>query len=257
MHLSDIEKFQRECEFNILAQGQDKELAALSNAWVARSAQHKYVYNWRWCGLPIIQLPTDVMVMQEIIWRTRPDIIIETGIARGGSLVFCASLLALLDLADDAEELSIKSKRRVVGIDIDIREHNREAIKNSPFSNRIDLIEGSSTEHSVIEKVKCSLSTENRVMVVLDSNHTHEHVLLELQAYGDLVSTGCYLIVHDTSIEYAPAEIFKDRPWKPGNSPKSALDLWTQSHPQFEVQNHIDDKLLFSSSRGGYLLRKS
>ena len=255
MHLSDIENFQRECEFNILAQGQDKELEALSSAWVARSAQHKYVYNWRWCGLPIIQLPADILITQQIVWDVRPDIIVETGVARGGSLTFSASLLAMLDAAEGCGRTPENTLRRVIGIDIEIRSHNRQAIESHPFGNMIELIEGSSIDPQVVAAVHKGISSGARVLVVLDSNHTHAHVLAELQAYAGLVSPGSFMIVHDTGIEYAQPGAFPGRSWGPGNSPKSAIEEWLPDHPEFSVDERIDHQLLISSSRGGYLRR--
>lgn len=253
--MSDIDAFQRECAANIAAQGRDAELARLSREWIARSATHKYVYNWRWCGLPIIQLPPDVLVTQEIIWEVRPTLVIETGVARGGSLVFSASLLAMLDAAEATGRTPATTPRRVIGIDIDIRPHNRAAIEAHPFAAMIRLVEGSSIDPRVVADVRSAVRPDDRVLVVLDSNHTHDHVLAELEAYAGLVTPGSYCIVQDTGIEDAPAGSFPDRSWGPGNSPKSAIAAWLPTHPDFAVDAALDDKLLVSSSPGGYLRR--
>ncbi len=257
MHLNDIENFERECESNIKAQGEDKDLAALSSAWIAHSAKHKYVYNWRWCGLPIIQLPPDVLITQQIVWEVRPDVIIETGVARGGSLTFSASLLAMLDAAEGTGRTPANTPRRVVGIDIEIRPHNRQAIEAHPFGKMIDLFEGSSIDPQMITAVHKAIKPGSRVLVILDSNHTHAHVLAELEAYAGLVTPGSFIIVHDTGIENAPAGAFPERSWGQGNSPKSAIEAWLPAHPEFFVDERIDHQLLLSSSPGGYLRRIS
>jgi cephalosporin hydroxylase len=253
--VSDIDAFQRECEANIEALGRDEELHGISREWIAHSARHKYVYNWRWCGLPIIQLPPDVLETQEIVWRVRPDVIIETGVARGGSLTFNASLLALLDAAEATGRTPATSPRRVIGIDIEIRPHNRQAIEAHPFAPMIELVEGSSVAPEIVADVRGRVRTGERVLVMLDSNHTHDHVLAELDAYAGLVTPGSYCIVQDTGIETAGADAFPDRPWGPGNSPASAVAAWLPRHPEFAIDARIDHKLLLSSSPGGYLRR--
>lgn len=253
--MSDIDGFQRECDANIAAQGSDAELARLSRAWIARSARHKYVYNWRWCGLPIIQLPPDVIVTQEIVWDVRPDVIVETGVARGGSLTYSASLLAMLDAAEATGRTPATSPRRVIGIDIEIRPHNRQAIEAHPFAPMIHLVEGSSVDAAVVADVRGRIRPGERVVVILDSNHTHEHVLAELEAYAGLVTPGSYCIVQDTGIEEAADGAFPDRPWGRGNSPLSAVAAWLPRHSEFTVDRSIDHKLQISSSPGGYLRR--
>ncbi len=253
--MSDIDAFQRECDANIETMGRDEGLRTLSREWIARTAEHKYVYNWRWCGLPIIQLPPDVIVTQEIVWEVRPDVIIETGVARGGSLTFSASLLAMLDAAEATGRTPATTPRRVIGIDIEIRPHNRQAIEAHPFAPMIELVEGSSVAPEIVAEVRARVGPGERVLVVLDSNHTHEHVLAELEAYAGLVTPGSYCIVQDTGIEEAGPDAFPDRPWGPGNSPKSAVAVWLPAHPEFAVDSAIDHKLLLSSSPGGYLRR--
>ena len=255
--MSDIDAFQRECDANIAAMGSDGELARLSREWIARSAQHKYVYNWRWCGLPIIQLPPDVLVTQEIVWEVRPDVIVETGVARGGSLTFSASLLAMLDAAEATGRTPATTPRRVIGIDIEIRPHNRQAIEAHPFSRMIELVEGSSVAPETVAAVRGRVRPGARVLVILDSNHTHDHVLGELEAYAGLVTPGSYCVVQDTGIEFTAPGAFPDRSWGRGNSPLSAIAAWLPGHPEFVVDSSIDHKLQISSSPGGYLRRVS
>jgi cephalosporin hydroxylase len=255
--LSDIDAFQRECDANIAAMGSDGELSRLSREWIARSARHKYVYNWRWCGLPIIQLPPDVLVTQEIVWDVRPDVIIETGVARGGSLTFSASLLAMLDAAEATGRTPATTPRRVIGIDIEIRPHNRQAIESHPFAKMIQLVEGSSVAPEIVAEVRGRVRPGERVLVMLDSNHTHDHVLGELEAYAGLVTPGSYCVVQDTGIEFTAPGAFPDRSWGRGNSPLSAIAAWLPGHPEFVVDSSIDHKLQISSSPGGYLRRVS
>jgi len=219
-----------------------------------------YEYNFDYLGLPIIQMPQDVHVMQELIWSVRPDLIIETGIARGGSIIFSAAMLSLLDYSDaikSGEKLDpSKPLRRVVGLDIDIRSHNKSSIKEHPMANRIDLIEGSSIDPDIITKVKKLASEFKSVLVCLDSNHTHEHVLAELNAYAPLVTKGSYCVVFDTNIEDMPADMFPDRPWGPGNNPKTAVWEYLKTHPEFDIDKQINQKLLISVAPDGYLKRK-
>ena len=255
--MSEIDAFQRECDANIAAMGSDGELARLSREWIARSARHKYVYNWRWCGLPIIQLPPDVLVTQEIVWEVRPDVIVETGVARGGSLTFSASLLAMLDAAEATGRTPATTPRRVIGIDIEIRPHNRQAIESHPFAKMIQLVEGSSVAPEIVAEVRGRVRPGERVLVMLDSNHTHDHVLGELEAYAGLVTPGSYCVVQDTGIEFTAPGAFPDRSWGRGNSPLSAIAAWLPGHPEFVVDSSIDHKLQISSSPGGYLRRVS
>jgi len=220
---------------------------------------NRYTYNFRWLGRPIIQLPQDMIAVQELIWENKPDLIIETGIAHGGSLVMSASALALLDICDaieSGETIDPRiSKRKVLGIDIDIRSHNRSAIEAHPMFSRIEMIEGSSIDAAIVDLVHQIAKGYNSVMVFLDSNHTHDHVLAELEAYAGLVTPGSYCIVFDTVIDDVASEMFPDRPWGPGNSPKSAAKEFLSSHPEFEVDKSIDHKLLISVAPDGYLKR--
>jgi cephalosporin hydroxylase len=200
-----------------------------------------------------------MVAMQELIWKIKPDLIIETGIAHGGSLIFSASMLALLDMCDAIELGAVLdpkvSKRQVLGLDIDIRHHNREAIEAHPMSSRIQMIQGSSIAPGVIEQAKAVAKNYQRVLVCLDSNHTHDHVLAELEAYAPLTSVGSYCVVFDTIVEDLPKEMFPDRPWGPGDNPKTAVWEYLRSHPEFEIDKSIDHKLLISVAPDGYLKR--
>lgn len=258
--MNENERFQSEVRANIDALGRDTDVQALSRIWVREIARHKYAYNFTWMGRPAIQFPNDPWALQEIIWITRPDLIIEAGVAHGGSIIFSASMLAMLDLCDAIESgtASInpaQSNRKVLGLDIDIRAHNRAAIENHPMSSRIQLIQGSSVSPAVVEQVREIASGYRRVLVCLDSNHTHEHVLGELEAYAPLVSPGSYCIVYDTLVEDMPEDSFPDRPWRKGNSPKSAVFEYLKSHPEFEIDKSIDHKLQISVAPDGYLKR--
>jgi cephalosporin hydroxylase len=245
---------------NIRRAGQDAELAAKSLDWMLHSgAKYGYSYNFAWLGRPVIQYPQDTMAMQELVWQTRPDLIIETGIAHGGSLVLSATLLALLDYCDAVTHGTILDprhpRRKVIGIDIDIRAHNRVAIEAHPMAHRIEMIQGSSAASEVIAEVGKRAAGFARIMVCLDSNHTHEHVLAELNAYAPLVTAGCYCIVFDTVIEDMPKGYFTDRPWDQGNSPRTAVCEYLRTHPEFSIDAEMHDKLQITVARGGFLKR--
>lgn len=237
----------------------NKEWQELSARWMQQAFEQRYMYNFNALGRPIIQTPVDIVAVQELIWDVRPDLIIETGVAHGGSLVMSASILALLDLCDGIEAGSTidpqKSKRKVLGIDLDIRSHNRAAIESHPMASRIQMIQGSSINPEIIAKVGAIAANYSRVLVCLDSNHTHEHVLAELHAYAPLTSVGSYCVVFDTIIEDLPAEIFPDRPWAPGNNPKTAVWEYLKTHPEFQIDKSIQDKLLITVAPDGWLKR--
>ena len=236
-----------------------------------RLCAYKYSYHFDWMGRPIIQFPQDIIAMQELVWSIRPDLVIETGIAHGGSLVFSASMLALLDLCDSMEGPGLldpkASRRKVLGIDIDIRAHNRAAIEAHPLASRIEMIQGSSTAPEVIERVRAIAARHSRVLVCLDSNHTHGHVLAELQAYAPLVSAGSYCVVFDTVVEDMPKDLFPDRPWGPGNNPKTAVweyllglkdkDVKAADGAvlKFEIDRQTEHKLFMTVAPDGYLRR--
>jgi cephalosporin hydroxylase len=224
-----------------------------ASAFLNQSIKDKYSYQFSWLTRPIIQYPQDIVAFQEIVSTVKPDLIVETGIAHGGSLVLSASMLCLLDIMEGLDPR--KSPRRVVGIDIDIRAHNRKALDEHPLRFKMDLIEGSSIDPAIIKQLRSHADGFKRVLVSLDSNHTHEHVLAELNAYADLVTVGSYCIVFDTVIEDLPAGTFTDRPWDVGNNPKTAVHEWVKIHPEFEIDKEIDKKLLVSVAPDGYLKR--
>jgi len=241
--------FEIEVIERIAAIGQNDELKACSHAFMKKSLAPKYSYNFTWLGRPIIQYPQDMIAMQEIIWQVQPDLIIETGIAHGGSLIFSASMLELNVACGgpiDAE---------VLGVDIAIRPHNRSAIEEHPMFKRISMIEGSSITSEVIAQVHKKAQVKERVLVILDSNHTHEHVLAELNAYAKLTTIGSYCIVFDTIVEDMPAEFFPDRPWGPGDNPKTAVWEYLKTHPEFEIDKSIQNKLMITVAPDGYLKR--
>ena len=221
--------------------------------------RRKYVYNFDWMGRPIIQYPQDMVAVQELIWKVRPDLIIETGIAHGGSLVLSASMLALLDMCDAIEQGTTidprQSRRKVIGVDIDIRPHNREAIESHPMSSRIQMFQGSSIDPLTVSEVRQAANGFGRVMVFLDSMHTHRHVLEELHAYGDLVSVGSYCVVFDTFVEDMPANLFPDRPWEPGNNPRTAVNEFLSKNDNFHHDPEWESKLQVTVAPGGFLLR--
>jgi cephalosporin hydroxylase len=256
-----IRTFEKERESRLMANGTDAGLQSASRQWVERTMRSKYVYNFDWLGRPIIQYPQDIVAIQELVWNVRPDLIIETGIAHGGSLMLSASMLALLDLCDAAEAGTTldprRPRRKVLGVDIDIREHNRKAIEAHPLSGRIEMIQGPSTSDSVISQVRERASGFERVLVCLDSNHTHDHVLAELKAYAPLVSNGSYCVVFDTFVEDMPADLFPDRPWAPGNNPRTAVREFLRSHPEFSVDSAMEHKLLITVAPGGFLKRSA
>lgn len=251
--------FDKEVAERIAAISVDKKLGEAAASFVRASMLPKYSYNFAWLGRPIIQYPQDMVAMQELIWQIKPDLIIETGIAHGGSLIFSASMLALLDMSEaieNGETLDPKaSKRKVLGVDIDIRSHNRIAIEAHPMASRIEMIQGSSIAPEIIEQVRSIASRYSRVLVCLDSNHTHNHVLAELEAYAPLASIGSYCVVFDTVVEDLPGDMFPDRPWGSGDNPKTAVWSYIESHPEFVIDNSIHDKLLITVAPDGYLKR--
>lgn len=256
-----IAKFQAEVAANIAGLKNDTDVQALSRIWLREITRHKYAYNFNWMGRPLIQFPQDMAAMQELIWQVRPDLIIETGIAHGGSLIMNASLLALLDYADAAAAGvaldPAKPRRRVVGVDIDIRRHNRAAIEAHPMASSITMIEGSSTAADVVTQIRDIARQYSRILVCLDSNHTHEHVLAELEAYAPFVSPGSYCVVFDTLVEDMPAEFFESSPWGRGNNPKTAVGEFLMRNEDFVVDEDIEAKLLITVAPGGYLRRKT
>lgn len=226
-----------------------------ANAFLSASVLPKYCYNFSFLGRPIIQYPQDMVAIQELIWQVKPDLIIETGVAHGGSLIMSAGMLALLDLCENPNQpFSISSsKRKVIGIDIDIRAHNRAAIETHAFAPMIDLVQGSSIDARIVDQVRGKIGDAKNVMVFLDSNHTHEHVLAELEAYADLVSVGSYCVVFDTLIEQMPEDSYPDRPWGVGDNPKTAVWQWLKQNDKFEIDTSIPNKILITVAQDGFL----
>ena len=253
LNTESYQPFEDERRNLISEQSNNQVLISSGKTFLQESVNSKYSYNFNWLGRPIIQYPQDIVAAQEIVYSSEPDCIIETGIAHGGSLVMSASMLALLDMKQGVSPE--KSKRKVIGVDIDIRQHNREYIENHFLSSYITLVEGSSIDNKIASKVKHISKQYNSVMVMLDSNHTHEHVLSELELYGDLVSLGNYLIVYDTLIEDMPANAYPNRSWGPGNNPKTAVQSFLSKHNYFEIDTKIDSKLVISVAKHGYLKR--
>lgn len=258
--MDPVEEFDRQVHNNVRRLGADSGLLELTHAWIRKTNEYGYTYNFRWLGRPIIQYPQDIVALQELIWEVKPDLIIETGIAHGGSLVMSASMLALLDMCEAIEKGEsmdpAASRRAVLGVDIDIRSHNRQAIEGHPLASRIRMLQGSSVDPETIAQVRTISSAYERVLVCLDSNHTHEHVLSELEAYAPLTSVGSYCVVFDTLIEDMPQELFPGRPWGPGNNPKTAVREWLLSHPEFEVDRALQSKLQITVAPDGFLRRK-
>lgn len=252
--------FEKEVEERVASYIDEKELKKAANDFMIASTLPKYSYNFSWLSRPIIQYPQDILAMQEIIWKVKPDLIIETGIAHGGSLIFSASMLAQLDMCDAIENGEVFdpkiSKRKVLGIDIDIRSHNRRAIEAHPMSSRISMLEGSSIDESIIGQVREIAKAYSKVLVFLDSNHTHDHVLAELEAYAGLTSVGSYCVVFDTIVEDLPTGVLSsDRPWGKGNNPKTAVWDFLSRNSMFSIDQFIQNKLLITVSPDGYLYR--
>ena len=240
--------FEKEVKERIDAIGQNETLKSAAHEFMKASLMPKYSYNFSWLGRPIIQYPQDMIAMQEIIWEVKPDLIIETGIAHGGSLIFSAAMLELVAVCTGIEG-------EVVGIDIDIRPHNRKAIEEHPMYKRISMIQGSSVAPEIVAQVAEKAKGKKRILVCLDSNHTHDHVLAELDAYAPLTTVGSYCVVFDTVVEDMPRELSGDRPWGPGNNPKTAVFEYLKTHPEFEIDRGIQNKILITVAPEGYLKR--
>ncbi len=269
--MSQTENFMDSATRNIERMSKDRDFIGLTNIWLREAIRYNYAQNFLWLGRPIIQVPQDIYALQQIIWQVKPDLIIETGIAHGGSLVMSASMLALLDYCQAVERGEAieprKSRRRVLGIDIDIRPHNRTAIQSHPMAHFIEMIQGSSIDPDVVERVKGEAEHYKNILICLDSNHTHDHVLAELEAYAPLTSIDSYCIVWDTGIEDLPNEFCKDRPWNKGNNPKTAVweylrrikngkYIASDRRPiEFEIDKIIESKLLITASPDGFLKR--
>ena len=240
----DRELFLENIKKKSLSLGLDDDIFKKSKDLIYDLDVYDYNYLWTWMGVPIIQLPADIMATQEVIWKTKPDIIIETGVARGGSLIFMASILEII------------GKGKVIGVDIDIRQHNRESIEAHPLSKRINLVEGCSVDTDILAEVRSHIRKDSKVMVVLDSDHSRSHVLNECRAYGPMVTQGCYLVVADTlvgHVEEKDAPTNRSKLWFKGNDPLSATNDYLKENDRFEIDDEINGKLVLSSSPGGYL----
>ncbi len=238
-----IEDFASECSQRVYSNRNNTELQEAAAAFNEASNKSQYSYNFSWMGRPIIQYPQDMIAMQEIIWRIKPDLIIETGIAHGGSLIYYASLLELI------------GKGEVLGVDIDIRQHNKEAIEAHPMYKRINMIQGSAIDPGIVQQVKEHAEGKQVVLVVLDSNHTHDHVLAELEMYSPFVTLNSYIVAFDTIVEnlpdnYLPGHV---RPWGRGDNPMTAVKEFISHNDQFEIDLAFNDKLLISVAPDGYL----
>ena len=239
-----IKDFLEEKKERIKSYENNSALRTAAKAFNTESNKVQYSYNFSWMGRPIIQYPQDMIAMQEIIWDVKPDLVIETGIAHGGSLIYYASILELIGHGE------------VLGIDIDIRKHNKAEIEKHPMFRRIKMIEGSSVDEATAQQVKKIAENKERIIVCLDSNHTHEHVLKELELYAPLVSLNSYIIVFDTIVEDLPEGYFSQkRPWGISNNPRTAVDEFLKTHSDFIVDETIDNKLLISVGPRGYLKR--
>lgn len=258
--------YRRMVKKNVATAGQDLAFVGMTNIWLRQAIQYNYAHNFYWLGRPIIQVPQDIYAVQELVWEIKPDLIVETGIALGGSLVLSASMLALLDYCEAIENGTVldpkNSNRKVIGIDIDIREHNRKAIEEHPLYHLIEMIEDSSVSENAVEKVYRYAESYKKILIFLDSNHTHDHVLRELQLYAPLTTSGSYCVVWDTGIEDLPDGFCDDRPWGKGNNPMTAvfeylekLKLDSKNDLFFEIDKDIENKLLITAGRNGFLKR--
>lgn len=237
-----LKKFQKNVDKNIRSMSSDLELKKKSIDWMLHADKYKYTYNYRWMGIPIIKFPNDIVALQEIIWKVKPDIIIETGIAHGGSLIFSATMMEL-----------IGNKGKVIGVDIDIRKHNRIEIEKSKFNNNIVMLEGSSVSQKIIKKIKSFIKQGNKVMVFLDSNHTYSHVKKEIEIYSKLVTKNSYLVVEDTFTEFFPKNYFSNRPWDVGNNPMIAIREFLKKNDNYKIDKSLNNKLSITETFDGYL----
>lgn len=245
--MDKIQEFHLERKKAIEEMSKDKKVCELTKEWALAVSKYDYVYNLTWMGVPILQLSTDLLALQEKIWQIKPDLIIETGLAYGGSIIFSASMLELLG-----------GEGEVIGIDVDIREHNRKAIEVHPMFKRIHLLEGSSTDDEIVRQVKHFASNKKSVMVILDSNHTHEHVLKELEIYSKLVTLNSYIIAFDTVIEFYHDQLSEsqsNRPWGVGNNPWTAVQEFIKTNDDFVIDESIQNKIVITSAPQGYLKR--
>jgi cephalosporin hydroxylase len=251
--------FDSETSKEIASMNSNLEFKQSSYDWMAEANSLKYSYHFSWLGRPVIQYPQDIVAIQELIWKVKPDLIIETGIAHGGSLILSASILTMIEyqeaVANGTHLDPNNPSRRVLAVDIDIREHNKVEILRSAFASRIEMLEGSSTDPSIVQEIKVRAEQAKVVMVVLDSNHTEAHVYEELKAYADLVTIDSYCVVMDTIVEYLPNDSYPDRPWDKGDNPATAVNRFLSENNSFVVDSDVDAKLGITVAPGGYLRR--
>lgn len=228
----------------VAALAADPDAKRVAREWMEVATRHGYSYNFTWLGVPIIQYPEDIVTVQELIWRAEPDLVIETGIAHGGSLLLSASILRLLG-----------GEREVLGVDVDIRAHAREILATHPLAGAVTTVEGSSVAPDVLDRVREVAGRHERILVILDSDHTAAHVAAELDAYADLVSVGSYLVAMDTVIRWLPEDAFRDRPWGADDNPWTAVDAFLEADDRFVRASEVDDRLLATAAQGGYLRR--
>jgi cephalosporin hydroxylase len=241
--MNKVLKFFSERKSDISKMYSDKKFFLLSIKWIKESIKYKYNYNFTWMGRPIIKYPNDMVVIQEIFWKVKPDLVIETGIAHGGSIIFSASLLKMMGI----------KKFKVIGIDIDIRKHNLKEILKHPMKKHLKLIEGSSVDKKIFNKIKSYAKNYKKILVILDSNHIHNHVLEELNIYSNLVSKNSYIILPDTYIEYLPNGTFPNRPWGKGNNPLSALKVFLKNNQKFKIDKFYSKKAMISEAFNGFI----
>lgn len=243
--MNPVEEFKKERSDAQKAMSKDQALKEKSLEWMLHADKYKYIYNFTWLGRPIIKFPQDIVALQELIFKVKPDLIIETGIAHGGSIIFSASMLQLLG-----------NNGKVIAVDIDIRSHNRAAIEDHPMSKHITMLEGSSTDSHIFDQIKHFAKDYKNIMVCLDSNHTHAHVLKELEMFAPLVSVGSYLVLPDTLIEFFPKGYYDDRPWDVGDNPYTAMIEFLKTNDSFVQDNEITDKLLVTEAYSGGFLKR-
>lgn len=242
--MNPIKQFEIQREQRITAQETNGALQGATKQFTEQSIRCQYSYNFSWLGRPIIQYPQDMVAIQEVIWECKPDLIIETGIAHGGSLILSASILQL-----------IGGNGMVLGIDIDIRDHNKKAIEQHPMAKRIKMIQGSSIDEDIVQQVSEYAKDSKKILVILDSNHTHDHVLKELQLYSPFVSKDSYMVVFDTIVEDLPVDATFGRPWGKGDNPKTAVHKFLTENDSFEIDYSIQNKILITVAPDGYLKR--
>ena len=220
----------------------DASLSGEAKKVLSDADHYHWVHQTSWMGEPILNLPQDMFAMQEIIYRTRPDFIVESGVAWGGSLLFYSTLMEIL------------GGKLIIGIDVFIPDDLKERIgSHEKLSKRIRWINDSSTSEETLSKVKEIVGDSRKVLVFLDSDHTHEHVLTELNLYAPLIGKGQYIICGDTIVEDVPEQKHRPRAWGPGNNPKTALMSFLDQNDRFEVDQNLENKLLFTCNPGGYL----